>query len=223
MSISKSDFFDMLRDYASLEFADLPQNESDINYEFSSRFERKMKRLFNEIDSYSSIKRRRSYKTIIAIAAAVLILLMGLMNVSAIRNPIVNFFTEKYESFVAFFFDGDLSEQIDYEYSFSELPVGFSEIQSEKDDKQIHKVYENINGDLIIFEQHITELTDHTLDNESGKSTTIILSGIEVMIYQSNDEDLWVANWCDNSYFFYLTYYGCTSQAELINVLKLIS
>lgn len=221
MSMSKTEFFDILRDYASLEFADLPQN--DIDYEFSPRFKRKMKRLFHQIDKYGFAKRRHTYKMIPAIAAAVLILLTAFMSASAARNSIVNFFIEKYEMFVEFFFYGDLSKKIEYEYSFSELPDGFSEIQSESDDGYLYKEYENSEGDLIMFEQITTEWTTTVLDNENGKITEIVLNGTEVILYQANDEDLWIANWCYDSYFFTISYYGCTSQEELVHVIKLVS
>ena len=80
MSMSKSEFFDILRDYASLEFADLPQSNSEIDYEFSPQFKRKMKRLFNQIDKQDFADRKKvnnlkviKIKKIILIAALIAI------------------------------------------------------------------------------------------------------------------------------------------------------
>lgn len=225
MPISKSEFYDILRDYASSEFKDIPQEDSDIDYEFSPGFKRKMKSLFNETDKHTPAQRRRPYKTIIAIVAAVLILLASLMSVSASKMPIVYFFTEKNKTFLDFFFSGNISKTIEYEYSFSKLPKGFSEAMSEVNEYSVHKAYKNKKGDLIVFNQETTEDLAYSIYNEKGKGKikTIFLDETEVLIYKRNDENLWIANWCYDTYFFSITYYGCTSQDELVKVIKLIS
>ena len=42
MSMTKAEFFDILREYASKEFEDIPQSDAKIAHEFSQEFEDKM-------------------------------------------------------------------------------------------------------------------------------------------------------------------------------------
>ncbi len=99
MSMSKAEMFEVFRYYASKEFDDIPKNDSEIVYEFSSDFNMKMDRLIkktsrkNSFDSYSAVKKA------LVIAAALIITVSGLLSINAIRKPTVEFVMEIYKEF----------------------------------------------------------------------------------------------------------------------------
>ena len=226
MSMKKDEFFEILRIYASKEFEHIPQNEDEIDYEFSKSFETKMSIIFknlnskNESQKSNSISRR---KTIAILVAAILIMLTGVMSVGAIRKPIVNFVVEKYEDFIDFLFQGDVSNKIEYVYSFNPVPENFVETNKSSNDNTVRVEYINSStGDEIILEQRITEGTQGSWDAQNGNTTTVMLNNTLIYFYKYNTAPIYLARWINDTYSFTLTYYGNITEKELIELVKSI-
>lgn len=221
--MTREELFNAFREVASEEFAHIP-NEEDIEYEFSERFNKKMDKLFKKIERNCTYPTFSLSKRILTVVAAIIIMFAGLMSVSAIREPIVNFIVEKYETFVDFFFSGDTSKQIEYEYGFSEIPNNFDLVTKTNDYDIIYAEYKNeITDDEIVFKQTITDEKWITEDNEHGTTTTEFINGVEIHIYEYNNGNYIHAHWIEKSYSLFLAYYGDITKEEFIDLIKSIN
>lgn len=223
MSMKKDEFFEILRIYASKEFEHIPQNEDDIDYEFSEEFEKKMEKLFNEMSDDSKYQKSITIsrkKLVAVLIAAIFILTIGAMSVSAIREPIVDFIYKIYDGFTDVLFDGDTTNVITYRYSLSETPEGFVETEHLITDSVEYVKYENEqNKNIIEFSQNITENISVSLDNEHGCVEQFQVDGNDINIYISDYGDYYYAFWNIDYYYMELTYHGTTTLDELQNLI----
>lgn len=223
MAITKDEFFDVLRMYAAKEFEDVPTDDSEIDFEFSDEFNRKMEKLLKRVRYDSTHVVSWATKKIIVIAAALTLAIAGMMSVSAIREPIVEIIMEIYDGFVDLFFEGDTTNKITYQYSLSKVPEGFVETQRLSNNSVNTVQYENIErNELIDFTQSVTANYDISLDNEHGHIEEINVNGNTVNIYVNNSGDNFIAFWTQNSYYMTLMFSGTTTTDELIEIIKTI-
>lgn len=223
MAITKDEFFDVLRMYAAKEFEDVPTDDSEIDFEFSDEFNRKMEKLLKRVRYDSTHVVSWATKKIIVIAAALTLAIAGMMSVSAIREPIVEIIMEIYDGFVDLFFEGDTTNKITYQYSLSEVPEGFEETQSIFNEGMNVIQYQNPeNNSIINFTQGVTENNAISLDNEKGRVEEYDIDGEIVNIYIHNSGGLYHAYWIKNSYYMTLTFSGKTTINEMINIIKSI-
>ncbi len=223
MAITKDEFFDVLRMYAAKEFEDVPTDDSEIDFEFSDEFNRKMEKLLKRVRYDSTHVVSWATKKIIVIAAALTLAIAGMMSVSAIREPIVEIIMEIYDGFVDLFFEGDTTNKITYQYSLSEVPEGFVETDR-LSNNSVHIIeYQNIKENKIIeVSQSITENNDTSIDNEHGHIEEYNIDGINVSLYISDIGGSYYAFWTKESYYMTLTFSGMTTTDELINIIKKI-
>lgn len=220
--MTREEVFRAFREVASEEFSHIP-NEEDIEYEFSERFNKKMDKLFKKIERNSTHTVSKLPKRILVVAAAIVIILAGLMSVGAIREPIVNFIVEIFNNSIDFNFSGDTSKKIEYEYSFSKIPKGFEEISKTSDDGVVYTEYKNAETDeLIILDQSVTDGSWITVDNEHGTISVEMIDGIETYIYTNENGEKIQAIWIEETYYLILTYYGDIEKDEFIELIKTI-
>lgn len=223
MAITKDEFFDVLRMYAAKEFEDVPTDDSEIDFEFSDEFNRKMEKLLKRVRYDSTHVVSWATKKIIVIAAALTLAIAGMMSVSAIREPIVEIITEIYNGFVELFFEGDTTNKITYRYSLSEIPEGFVETQRISNDAENIVRYENEASNKIFeFGQSITEQNGISIDSEHGHIEEFYVDGIKINIYINNRGGSYYAFWTKDSYYMTLSFSGTTTVDELIAIIKLI-
>ncbi len=224
MSMTREEAFEVFRFYASKEFEDVPVDESEIEYEFSEEFNRKMEKLLRRVAYDRTHAVSWAARKVIAVAAAIIFALAGMMSVSAIREPVVKFFYNIYEEFMEIFFEGDTTEKITYVYSLSEIPEGFVETQRTSFDTVNSVIYENRqSGYTIEFKQSITEDTPFYVDNEQGDIEKFEIDGNEIIIYTSNCGDNYYAFWIKDSYSLKLTYSGHTTVEEILKLVKTVN
>lgn len=206
MAITKDEFKQAFREVMSVEFSHIPTDENSIDYTFSDKFERKMQKLI-KAQKKSSWKFTNTAKKRVAILIAILIALLATAcSVKQIREPIVTFFTETYDSFVEYFFEGDTVDEITYEYQLTYVPKGFEQTEVDRTATSITTVYENESGDLIDFCQTTTSSTGHFIDTENGETINMDIAGTNVSIYQI--DGACHVTWIHKTYFFTLTCYG---------------
>lgn len=218
MAISRSFFNNVLREVVSAEFSDIPTDESSINYTFSERFTKKMEKLIRS-------QKRAYYKLINTVSkrAAIICLLvitlfMGACSIKVIREPIVNLFTEVYESFTKIFFFGKTTEVVAKEFKIMYLPEGFKQTEFLSNDIRITQTFESSNGDVLKFSQTITEGTEYNLDTEHGNTEKMSISGKD--IYITSAYEITQAVWLEDGYLLKITYYGTISVEEIVNLIK---
>lgn len=223
MSVSKEEFFDILREYASKEFEHIPKSDDEIDYEFSEEFEKKMEKLIDSIGNNKKPRKLNHRKTIAILIAAIIIAFAGAMSVSAIREPIVEFIYKVYDGFTDLLFEGDTTDKLSYIYSLSEIPEGFVETEQLITDGVIYVKYENEQSQKIIeFRQNITEDISVSLDNEHGRVETFQINGQKINVYISDYGNYYYVFWNVDYYYMELIYHGTTTIDEILNLIKSI-
>ena len=207
MAMSKDEFKNAFREVISAEFSHIPCDEDSIDYTFSDRFNKKMNKLIKA--------QRKPYYFLIFVT-----LITASMSVKAIREPVVNFIIEIYENFSRHFFDGDTVKELKKEYVITELPTGFLQTSANKTDMSQTVILEDVNDNMIIFTQSITESKIFDIDNQKETPKTEKINGIEIHIY-TYEKDKFVF-WTNGGYFFQITAYGDIDDETLIKMINSI-
>lgn len=218
--MDKQEFITALHVIATEEFRDIP-NEQEFVHDYSQQFTRKINKLIKNEKQHYWYLINSIPKKIAVIFLVFIIMLSTACSVTAIREPIVRFFVETYEKFTHYFFEGDVSESIQYEYDLDMTSYGFNMIDYQKGDATIIKSYQNDQGDIIDFSQSITDQTELFVDAEKGETITEHVGELTINIYIS--ENCLKAIWIQDSYLMQITYYGNSNTdviLEMIQTLK---
>lgn len=220
MAMTKAELKNAFREAASYEFREIPRDDSQIQHEFSPEFERKIEKLIRKEKKFLWHFVNTASKRVAVIAAVFVMLLTTACSVEAIREPIVRFLIEVYESFTEYTFEGDKSDTITKEYQMSTVPEGFTQTDYFKEDAVIITTYENSDGDMIRFSQSITTDTNLFIDNESSVTKIIDVSGREVHLYIQ--DGLTSAIWLEDTYLFKVFCHGDFSEQSVIDIIETI-
>ncbi len=227
MPMSKDELFDIFREYATNEFADIPSSDNEVYYDFSEEFENKMLQLFKNLHSDKKSEKSNSIgrrKIIAILIAAIFVLSVGAMSVSAIREPIIEFIFKVYDGFTDVLIEGDTTDKLSYLYSVSQIPEGFVETEKLSNESINFVVYENKqNGNRFQISQRPTEDISGSVDNEHGHIETFDINGNKVNIYVNDSEDYYHAFWSIGSDYLTLSYFGTSTIDEIICLIKFIN
>lgn len=216
MSMSREEFKAAFREVISSEFAQIPTDEDSIDFTFSEKFIKRMDKLIRaQKKSYYKFINTAG-KRVAVIFAAIITLFTASLSVKAIREPVVRFIKQVYETFIHYTFEGDIQPKIKKEFFIKTLPDGFIQYDKIESDLAITTIYVNDNN-TIKFTQQSTNNANHFFDNESGTLTKVTISGINVDIYES--ENIKHAVWTDEGYFFKLT---CIGEINIDSVTMMI-
>lgn len=221
MAISKAEFKQAFREVASLEFSHIPQDEKSINYKFSDRFNNRMEKLIKaQRKPYWKFISTTSKRAAV-IFVAILTLFTAAFSVKAIREPIIKFIKQVYESFTQYSFDGDTVETINKEYRITKMLNGYELIDKLTSDNTIATTYKNELGDTIIFTQMTTEYsTGYLVDNESGEQYTETVDSIEIDFKEWYDTK--TAIWANDGYVFSIDCIGNISFEDIKQIIRTI-
>lgn len=223
MSMTRSEFNEVVRAAVSKEFADIPE-ESEIDYEFSEGFLRKMDKLISKVNREERRKSSFKAKNVVALVAAILLMLVGLMSVSAVREPVINFVVKIYEEFNEISFSGDTSTEIDRVYSFTKVPDGFEETQRILNEKISVIRYDNsTTGDVMELSQEATQDCSFALDNKNCEIRTFNVDGKEIRIYRDEYGSAYDAFWIEDTYCFKLIYVGTMDYDKMLDMISTIA
>ena len=188
---------------------------------FSSAFERRMARLMRaQRQPYYPLVNTNVKKALLALAAAFLLLATMVLSVSALREPVVQFFVEAYEKFSRVFFLQPQEEQfpamLEVYYAPTWLPEGYQLDVGRTVDVIINRelTYVNKSGDEIVFRQHTITSSMHRIDTEGEQSRPIIINGTEGLIYSNREIQNLV--WNNGQYGFLL--FGPVAEADLLRM-----
>ena len=216
LSMSREEFKAAFREVISSEFAQIPTDEDSIDFTFSEKFIKRMDKLIRaQKKSYYKFINTAG-KRVAVIFAAIITLFTASLSVKAIREPVVRFIRQVYETFIHYTFEGEIQPKIKKEFFIKTLPDGFIQHDKIESDLAITTIYVNDNN-TIKFTQQSTNNANHFFDNESGTLTKVTISGINVDIYES--ENIKHAVWTDEGYFFKLT---CIGEINIDSVTMMI-
>ena len=181
MPISKSEFKEIFREVISSEFLHIPKNEDEIDFEFSERFNKRMTKLINSQKKAYYKLINTAAKRVAIIFVLILTMFTAAFSVKAIREPIIKFVKQIYETFVHYSVDGDTVDKITKEYSLTYVPEGFKQTDIVRDENFVITTYKNLDGKTIVFSQKTSELhLGHFVDNETGEIYSETVDGVEV-------------------------------------------
>lgn len=199
--MSREEFKAAFREVVSSEFAHIPTDESSIDFTFSEKFMKRMDKLIKSQrkpywNFISTVSRRAA-----VIIVAIITLVTAAFSVKAIREPIIKFIKQVYESFTHYSFDGDTVEIITKEYTITQMLDGYEQFDKLTSENTIATTYKNKLGDTIIFTQMTTEYSiGYFVDNESGEQYTETVDDIEIEFKEWYDTK--TAIWANDGYVF---------------------
>ncbi len=221
MSMTKAELKNAFREAASYEFRDIPRDNSQIQHEFSPEFEQKIEKLIRKEKKVLWHFVNTASKRVAVIVAVFMMLFTTACSVEAIREPIVRFLIEVYETFTEYRFEGDTAETITKEYRLSIVPDGFTQTDYVEEDAVIITTYENTLGDMIRFTQSITSDTSLKIDNENNDLEIVNISGREVHLY--TQDNLITAVWIEDTYLFKVSCHGDNfTKQDVIDIVEMI-
>lgn len=221
MSMSREEFKAAFREVVSSEFAHIPTDESSIDFTFSEKFIKRMDKLIRA--------QRKSYykfintaaKRAAVIFAAIITLFTASLSVKAIREPVVKFIKQVYETFIHYSFDGDTVEIITKEYTITQMLDGYEQFDKLTSENTIATTYKNKLGDTIIFTQMTTEYSiGYFVDNESGEQYTETVDDIEIEFKEWYDTK--TAIWANDGYVFSIDCIGNISFEDIEQIIRTI-
>lgn len=214
MPISKAKFKEAFREVISSEFSHIPKNEDEIEYEFSERFNKRMTKLINSQKKAYYYLINTAAKRVAIIFVLILTMFTAAFSVKAIREPIIKFVKQIYETFIHYSVEGETIDKITEEYSLTYVPEGFKQTDIVQDEYSIITFYENSSRNTIAFSQMTTKThSGHFVDNESGNIHSEIVDGIlvEFKEWHQNKTVLWI----NNGYVFSIECIGDISFEEI--------
>ncbi len=218
MAMSKTDFKNAFREAVSSEFAHIPTDENCIDFTFSERFNKRMAKLIRSQKKVYYNFVNTAYKRVAIICVILLTMLTTACSVKAIREPIINFIKQVYESFTHYSFDGDITEKIAKEYTIK-ISDDFKQTNITKNEFFIAIEYTNSNGDIIEFKQMTAEYsTGYFVDNEQGETSTKTVDNIEVEYKKWYDTQTVI--WTKDGYVFAIDCYGDIEYATIESMIK---
>lgn len=129
-------------------------------------------------------------KRIAGIAAAILILFGCSMTVSAVREPVMNFFVNIYDKFVEIVFGEDsitkTPDVIDSVYTLGVVPDGYAIDKINNQTVYVYTVWKNDSGDRIVLFQGILR-NALTLDAEESDYTIFERNGRRIAFIEKNE------------------------------------
>lgn len=221
LSMSREEFKAAFREVVSSEFAHIPTDESSIDFTFSEKFIKRMDKLIKSQrkpywNFISTVSRRAA-----VIIVAIITLVTAAFSVKAIREPIIKFIKQVYESFTHYSFDGDTVEIITKEYTITQMLDGYEQFDKLTSENTIATTYKNKLGDTIIFTQMTTEYSiGYFVDNESGEQYTETVDDIEIEFKEWYDTK--TAIWANDGYVFSIDCIGNISFEDIKQIIRTI-
>lgn len=216
--LSRDAFKYAFREAVAAEFANIPKNEYSINYTFSEKCNKKMKRLIEaQSRPYWSFFNTAA-KRAAAVAIAVVTMVSSAFSVKAVREPIVGFIAKTYEKFTEIVFDN-----ADYEFELKKcetryVPAGFELIRKTEFNSVYEEKYRSASGAEITYAQYKNKSLRMTIDTEGTNYREIEINGLGGIAYRKNTNNFIMIN--PEKYTFCV--YGEIGEEELIKMAELI-
>ena len=217
--MSKDEFKDALRYTVSEGYSKIPREET-IKYRFSNIFEEKMTRLIKKQKHFYWKYTNSAIKRVAVFCLIILLLFAALFSAQAIRDPVLKFFKEVFDTFTHYFYLEDNVDTIEREFSIHYLPEGFKRTNFVINTGSIQTVYSNDYNESIKLNQLLSTNLDIFFDNEGIKKDSLFIDDIAVDYYEKNG--VVVLFWTEDDYAFILNCPNTLNEEFLINIIKSI-
>lgn len=208
---------------ASLEdFADIPDNEDEIDVTFSPAFTEKAEKLVRNTQRKTWRYVNTTMKRLVVAAIIAALLATTAMAIPAVRDAIIKFFLHDEGTHYAVTFDPEQAanapECIKTVYAPTYIPDGYHEDSRVVSAPAVCIMWYDSYGNAIIYNQlSIPEDPSknewYGINSENVAKEILYLNGYEVLsIY---DDGITTYLWTDNNYFYDLSCYDTVSQEEM--------
>ena len=192
---------------ADVEYFEQLTKQTDIEWIPSEGFERKMEALIHKLGRYADRPRMTAWKKAACAVVIFAVLAFSTWNIEAIREPVVDFFTEIYEKFSSLFTvkDEDMNypEAIETEYLPTAVPTEYKVELQNKNPTFNQTVYSNKENIKIIFVQQTLSESHSMLDTE-GTEIYNVSVGAQSGQYFIN-KGVISLYWTAHDYLFFLS------------------
>lgn len=199
-------------------------NPDDCHYEFSSGFERKMKRVVRRVEHPIMAQILQSA------ASIALVLIIGFASVLAlsptVRATVFGWIREQYDSFISYYWaDSTPATANSGVYYLDGVPEEYTIVDSSDDVGNHTEVYINPEGNLLYFIYSMTPATaNYNVEYEYSNVESVNISGCPADLYisgdiKSNNSIVWYDE--EESVIFYLS--AVMSKDELISLAESVT
>lgn len=178
-------------------------NKEDYTFEFSEKFEKRMQKLISKENRIKFSTRRKISKSLLAAIIAIMVMLTGLMSVSASRQKIIKFIETIFPKYTQVELSKDSTPSLDTietAYTLGCVPDGFALEQYNQDEVSVFAIWKNGNGEEIVFLQNLLD-GDLSIDNEH-RYNVVNINGYNAYIYSRNST--YEICWNDENYRYRL-------------------
>ena len=155
------------------------EGEIDLGDDYENYMDNLIRRSKNPFQRYFNTFGKR----VAGIAAAILIAFGCSMTVKAVREPVVEFFTNIYEKFVEIIFGEDdiakAPDTIETVYTLGFIPDGYMVDRFYIDDIMTTMAWKNENGDRLVLSQGVL-MGSNILDAEASNCNIIEKNGVKI-------------------------------------------
>lgn len=178
--------------------------EDDIEYEFSSKFERKMKKMIKEQKRGPFVSNLYKGLKIASVFIAVGITVFSLsMSVEAVRTKLLEVIKEVYEEFSVYEYKGTI-ENISGNISDNipkHIPNGYEVIEQIEEDEYLLISYKN-NMDYLTYNCFKINNDRVYVDTEDADITKVYINGMKADHIEKGNSQMLI--WQNNGYGYYL-------------------
>lgn len=179
------------------------KSEDEIEWDFSTKFEKSMEKLIKKNNTIKISTRRNIRKGLLAAIVAIIVLFTGLMSVTATRTPFIEFIKKVFPQYNEITLSEESTppvDKIETEYTLTDLPDDFEMTEYQKDDLVVMSKWENQTGEEIVLFQEILD-PNLSIDTEHNFQE-LNINGFEayLMIAENNS----VLSWTNGYYWFTL-------------------
>lgn len=225
-TMTRSIFESALLDAVLEDFADIPENEDDIDWEFSPQFLEKMEALIRKTKRRTWRYVNTTAKRVLLVAIISVLLACSAMAIPGVRNAVIRFFaTEKGPKF-EFTFDAaqsaNVPERIETVYFPAYIPEGYHKLETFWliDPSLISVAWENGEHakEYIMYAQRCLPKSPDpigfALNADNAETQTLILGDYEVFyVHHLGAEQTY--SWTNDEYFFSMNFPEHMSQEEM--------
>lgn len=201
-----------------LDNLNIPQED----FEFSEKYKKNMAKLLaNHKKPYWKYVNTAGKRAVACILVFIMIFASS-MTISAVREPVVEFFVNVYEKFVEIFFgEDDVTKspgEIGTVYTLGYLPDGY-EFESREIKRNSAKTI-FVNGEVEIYLMQYILSTNALLDNESADFEIQISNGCKIAVIEKFENKYFY--WNSNEYAFKLAVPSELPENEYIKIIESI-
>lgn len=183
--------------------------DNQIDWEPSTRFEKKMKHLIRVQNKFYWSFINTAGKKVACFALAILLAFGSAMSVEAVREPVIKFIVEVHEKFTNIFYpeqtEVNVPQTIETEYtlSHSSIPDGFVFIASEATNFSNKEVFKNSYNAEITLRQSVINNSNITFDTENNTLIDIMIGDLKGFYYSNKGYHHII--WETNEYLYMLS------------------